>query len=98
MSIMAAHGFFAQDGTGAGRLFYAGDGPGGTVGIVYSDDHGNTWHDYVRSAKITTAAENAITFLGGARELMPDGAVVGSFTLTSGPGQPADVYFFRANP
>jgi hypothetical protein len=98
ISIMAAHGFFAQDSTSAGRLFYAGDGPGGTVGIVYSDDHGSTWHDYGRSPQITTAAENAITYLGGARELMPDGSVVGSFTLTSGPGQPADVYFFRAHP
>jgi hypothetical protein len=98
ISMNAAHGFFAQNATGNGRLFYTSDAANGAVGIVYSDDHGTTWHDYVHSAGITTASENAITFLGGARTVMSDGSIIGSFTLTSGDGSPADVYFFRATP
>jgi hypothetical protein len=94
-------GGFAQDSTGGGRLFYvsgsAVSGVSGSVGVIYSDDNGATWHDAVATPKITTASQNSIYSLGTARQVMADGSIIGCFTLCTFGSAPADIYFFRAH-
>jgi hypothetical protein len=89
--IGGAHGFFSQDSTGSGRLFYSGSARGnnyGKVGILYSDDNGSTWHDYAVS---NIRLSGSMIFMTGSRKLMPDGSIIGEFTANN------NVYFFRSN-
>jgi len=94
ITIGAAHGFFSQDGSGTGRLFYAGDANGslqGRVGILYSDDNGSTWHDYATSNTIVSSS-GSIVYMSGSRRAMSDGSIIGEFTANN------NIYFFRAKP
>ena len=69
----------------------------GRIACLRSDDNGTTWKDYA----ITTETFNPYS-VGGARELMPDGSIIGSFTdqkcSTTDPTGRCRVYFFRIKP
>lgn len=98
MTIGLADGFFTQDTTATGRLYYVGGGINnywGKVVTLYSDDHGTTWHDYASSNSVTDSSHQ-IRYLGGARRLMSDGSIIGTFTLFGSNGTPGYIYFFRS--
>jgi hypothetical protein len=101
ITIGQAHGAFSQDSTGTGRLFYGSDANGslfGHVGILYTDDAGETWHDYASSSNLSVSNELYLGYNAGGRLLDSSGAVLGALTRNTSDGNPADVFFWRATP
>jgi hypothetical protein len=80
-------GFFA---TSAKTLFVVGHTPESRIGCLASDDNGATWRDHALSDPL-----DGLYALGGARDVTPDGFVIGSFTQSPSTGGGSKVYFLR---
>ena len=85
-------GFFASRATLPEAPLYYVSSAGGRLGCLASDDNGETWYDYA----ISDESFNPYS-IGGARELTPDGAIVGTFTdyQTAEGRDVSQVHFFR---
>ena len=60
------------------------------IGVLYTDDGGDTWQDHA----VQETALNYRTYaIGGAREVTSDGYIIGTFTISH--SVPARVYFFK---
>ena len=92
VSIATLDGFFAA-GDASLPLFAVGRDTQNRIGVIASDDDGQTWLDYAVSAPIQ--AGYGIYSIGGAREPGPDGYIVGSFTELDNDGTDHVVRFFR---
>ena len=61
--------------------------------VLYTDDNGDTWHDYAESE---FKAAGYLYAIGGSRTLTSDGYIIGSFTdINWGPPQSFKPYFFK---
>ena len=93
---IALHGLdgaFVVDVKRPERIFVVGNDQG-SVGCLFSDDEGETWHDYARSSQ-----SFSLYAIGSSRVTMEDGSIIGTFTdhhptedITVGK---SNVYFFR---
>lgn len=91
VNIATLDGFFA---TGANApIFAVGISGGNRIGVLASDDGGLTWLDYALSEPIPSG--RSIYAIGGARELTPDGDLIGSYTELQNGGSDHIVRFFR---
>lgn len=87
ISILGLDGFFAT-GPGTSPLHYVGRANTSHIGVIISNDNGETWHDWALSDPIP----NDIYSIGGFREITKNNHIIGSFTnLYSSKGDP---YFF----
>jgi hypothetical protein len=59
------------------------------IGVVYSSDNGDTWHDYAQSASGTNGAYS----IGGSRSITSDGYIIGTYTQSW--LSPPTVQFFK---
>lgn len=96
LGIRSLDGFFAADGRQPGGPLYcvAADEDAARLVCLVSFDQGSTWHDHAASEPFTRPYA-----IGGCRELLPDGSLIGSFTDVSGTREAGNlrgrVYFFR---
>ncbi len=88
ISIRGLDGFFVT-GPGSSLLYYVGRANNSQIGVIFSDDNGETWHDHA----ISPTVPNAIYSIGGFREITSDDHIIGSFT--SQYGSRGDPYFFK---
>jgi hypothetical protein len=81
---------FSGTGRANARIFLTGGTTASTIGTIYSDDDGVTWHNWQQSPNLGFTPYA----VSGAADLGPTGDVVGAFTQSSGSGS---VYFFHTN-
>ncbi len=93
IELQGLDGSFVVDAKRTGRIFVVGNNHG-SVGCLFSDDEGETWHDYARSSQ-----SFSLYAIGCSRVTMEDGSIIGTFTdqhptedITVGK---SNVYFFR---
>jgi hypothetical protein len=80
-------GFFAESEQ---TLYVVGHTPDSRIGCLASEDNGTTWRDYALTEPL-----DGLYALGGARTVMPEGLVIGSFTRSPATGGGSKVYFLR---
>ena len=90
IALAGLDGFFAARSDRPDATLYCVSQDRGRLACLASDDNGTTWYDLARSATVFRTYA-----IGGCREVMDDGAVIGSFTAGSANGTSSKVYFFR---
>ncbi len=87
------YGFLTYHPSDPDRLYLIGNDSGHLACLV-SDDAGQSWRDFARSAQ-----SFGLYSIGGYRQVTDDGAIIGSFTDQKPPeaitDQKSTVYFFR---
>jgi len=87
-------GLFATRPAEAGSPLYVVGNDSGRVACLVSHDNGATWQDHARTEKVFS-----LYSIGGCREILDDGAIIGTFTDQAGsnltPDRKSKVYFFR---
>ena len=87
-------GFFATRAGKKGSPLYILVREGDHLAALVSHDNGQTWHDFARGP-----GSYNVYSIGGAREITPDGHIIGTFTDQRGsnltPDRKSTVYFFR---
>ncbi len=94
ISLRGLSGFFATRSAETGSPLYCVSNAGGKIACLVSRDNGRTWSDHAVSEE--TFAPYSI---GGAREITPDGWILGTFTDQTAASDDLErhcpVYFFR---
>gem|GEM_PF-1370868 len=62
------------------------------IGVVYSSDNGETWHDYAKD-NLNYAGYRGVYSIGGARSITSDGYLIGAYTESA--LNPPVVKFFK---
>jgi hypothetical protein len=96
ISLSGLDGFLVHHPSNPKRLFIIGN-DSGRLACLVSDDAGENWQDYARSEEAF-----ALYSIGGYRQVMDNGVLIGSFTDQLAPQAITDrkskVYFFRVEP
>jgi hypothetical protein len=87
-------GFFAADEVVGSPLYLCARTTTGQIGVLVSEDNGETWHDLALSDYVVPP-DRSIYAVGGSRRLTSDGWLIGSFTEQNLTGTPHRVYFLR---
>ena len=91
VSLFGQDGFPVNDSRFPNRLFWISK-RGNNLGSLYSDDNGNTWHDFAKSS-----FAGSLYAMGGSRDITSDDYIIGLFGDYHGTTNTADVYFFKIN-
>jgi hypothetical protein len=95
LEIRTVDGFFATDSRGAdGPLYCVGRDPSSRIVCLVTHDNAESWNDHAATAESFSAYS-----IGGCRQVMSDGSIIGSFTDVQGSTAVNDrmsrVYFLR---
>ena len=89
ISLLGLDGFVVTDSYEPNDLYWISRS-GGQIGVLYSDDKGDTWYDHAMS---NSNFMNPY-MVGGCREITSDGYIIGSFTDYNSVDDSGTAYYF----